>query len=300
MGRGRSAYRGMDGEGGGRSGYGRPMPRRSMGGEDGGRGGPGMYRGGEGGMATGTLPRNVDSWLLRFIDFSVEPGKKYKYHVRLVLDDPNSTALNPQLMSSMLDSSVLNRQKEEAKKSPNKRTPTYRFTDWSDPTPTVGIPLAGSVRLVAVKTPSGKSFNDEPMATLLVESFDLDEENNAIHAANEKDLRLGYVANMVEDTEYITPDGKSIDKKSSFKFFTGITLVDVSGGEKLTRDMQAPARALLLGPAGDLYIQTEMDDAETVRIHKAMFAKPDKKRSREGDMYRGGEGGRGGRGGRDG
>ena len=199
----------------------------------------------------------------------------------------------------MLDSSVLNRQKEAAKGRPDKKAPTYRLTDWSEPTPTVGIPLSGSIRMVSAKTPTGKTFNDEPTATLLVESFDLDEEGNAIHAAKEKELRRGYVANMVEETEYITPDGRSIDKKDSFKFLTGVTLVDVMGGEKLTRDLQAPARALLLDPAGEMYIRNELDDAATVHLHKMMFAKPDR-RNREGEGGRG-EGGRGGgRGGRDG
>ena len=31
-------------------------------------------------------------WLLRFFDFSVEPGKKYKYRVRLVMLDPNQSS----------------------------------------------------------------------------------------------------------------------------------------------------------------------------------------------------------------
>ena len=143
--------------------------------------------------------------------------------------------------------------------------------------------------------PKGKTFNEEPSATLLVESFGLDEKGNAIQAANEKELRRGYVANMVEDAEYITPDGKSIDKIESFKFFTGITVVDMAGGEKLMRDMQAPSRVLLLDPSGELYIHTELDDAPAVQLHKLMFTE-DKRKGRDGeDVHGGGEGGRGGR-----
>ena len=36
-----------------------------------------------------TVAKGVDFWLLRFFDFSVQPGKRYKYRVRLVLADPN-------------------------------------------------------------------------------------------------------------------------------------------------------------------------------------------------------------------
>jgi hypothetical protein len=296
MGYGRSGYRGED-EGGGRSGYrGGMMGRRSMYG-DGERGGSSYFRGGEGGTATGVLPRGVDSWLLRFIDFSVEPGKKYKYRVRLVLNDPNNYYVYTNVERKTLDSKVLNRLRESAKNRPDKTPLPIRLADWSEPSPTVGIPLAGSVRLAAAKIPAGKLFNEEPTATLLVESFDVDEEGNAIHAANEKELRRGYVANMVEETEYILPDGQSIDKKDSFKFFTGITVVDVAGGEKLSRDMDAPSRVLLLDPSGELYIRSELDDAEAVKLHRLLFAKP--KKGRDGEMpMRGGEGGffRGGRG----
>ena len=36
-----------------------------------------------------TVNRRRPHWLLRFFDFSVEPGKKYKYRVQLVMLDPN-------------------------------------------------------------------------------------------------------------------------------------------------------------------------------------------------------------------
>ena len=150
--------------------------------------------------------------------------------------------------------------------------------------------------------PTGKLFNDEPTVKLLVEAFDVDEKGNAIHAAKEKEFRRGYVANMVEEAEYLTADQRWIDKDESFKFLTGITVVDVAGGEKMVKDMQAPARVLLLDPAGELYIRNELDDAEAVNLHKSLFEDRSKKRGGRGSEgeLRGFEGGgiRGGRGGR--
>lgn len=284
----------MGGRGGGEEGprgaYSRPMGGRRgmMGGE--GELGRGARFGGEGGMnTTGTLPKGVDSWLLRFIDFTVEPGKKYKYRVRLVLSDANHVDNNPQLLVSSLDSAVRTRQKESAKISPTKRPLTYRLADWSEPTPTVGIPLKGSVRLASVKPPAGK-FYDEPSATLLVESFDLDEKGNALHTAKKKDLRRGNVANFTEQAEYVTPDGRSIDLVDSFKFHTGITVVDLVGGEKMMRDMQMPSRVLLLDPSGELYIHTELGDRTAIITFDTIFAKDKKKggRGAEGEgMFRG-------------
>src|SRR4051794_525265 len=82
------------------AGFGRP-PGGPEGGMPGGRGRNfgGPMSGPEGGRqmsspgtAAGqqsTLVKDVDFWLLRFFDYTVEPGKKYKYRVKLVLSDPN-------------------------------------------------------------------------------------------------------------------------------------------------------------------------------------------------------------------
>ena len=151
----------------------------------------------------------------------------------------------------------------------------HRFVEeWSEPTPTVGIPLAGSVRLAKVKLPAEGNFNDEPSATLLVESFDVDAGNNAIQAAKEVDnLRRGYVANLTaRRQEYLLPDGRWIDEVESFKFHTGITVLDVAGGESMGRET-LPAKVLLMGPAGELYVRNELDDKQAVDYHKAVFDK---------------------------
>jgi hypothetical protein len=223
--------------------------------------------------------------------------------VGLVLDDPNSTVNNPQLVTTTLDGSVVKRLREvpKVKDGLKKGQPvhTIRYADWSEPSPTVGIPLAGSVRLASAKPSAAKLSNDEPSATLLVEAFDLDEKGNAVHAGIEKELRRGFVANSIEEAEYVTPDQRSIDKMDSFKFMTGVTVVDVRGGAPLAKDMQSPAQVLLLDPSGELYIRSELDDTETVKMHKVIFAKPDKRRGLEGDM-RGPGGGYGGRGGGEG
>jgi hypothetical protein len=288
MGGGRGAY-GMGGERGAYGGYG----RGGYGGE-----GRGAYGGTGGGGRAGsqpmTLPRGVDYWLLRFFDFSVEPGKKYKYRVRLVLVDPNA-GLGPN-QTSMLHATVLDRLAKinEAAKQKKTRPSNVRFVDeWSEPSRTVGIPLSGSVKL-AEANPSAPG---EPTVKLLVESFDFDENGNAIQAATQRDFRRGYVANLVaKDQEYLGPGGQWIDKLETFKFFTGMTVLDMEGGEKLGKDATAPARVLLMDPAGELHIRSEMDDKEDVTYHKMIFERP-KVRNREEEMRGGERGGYGGYGG---
>jgi hypothetical protein len=276
---------GVYGMGGGERGYG------GYGGE--GRGGA-MGAGGRAGSQPMTLPRGVDFWLLRFFDFSVEPGKKYKYHVQLVLADPNVGLLDPE---RVLAPAVLDRlaQATQAAKAKNRPRPTVRYVDdWSEPSRTAGIPLAGSIKLAEAKLPPAGKFNEEPSVKLLVESFDVDADNNAIQAATQRDFRRGYVANMTtKDQEYLGPGGLWIDKLESFKFFTGMTVLDMEGGETLGKDATAPARVLLMDAAGELHIRSEIDDKPAIDYHKLIFEKPKNRDGREGEMERSPYGGGG-------
>jgi hypothetical protein len=287
---GRGAY-GMDGgaRGGARGGYGTAMRGEmgmgGMGMRGGARGGFGMERGGyggemggRGGMSSGAAGSGfgpdgtplVSDWLLRFFDFSVEPGKKYKYRVQLVLLDPNQTSSSRFVGAETLDSSVLNRIKEN-KKTRKSATP-YRMTEWSKPSSTVTIPLAGSVYVVESK-PASDQITSEPKATLLVQSFAKDAKGNAIQAAEEKEFQRGHVANMTTKTEIVVDQNRAIEPYKDFPFETDITVADIRGGERLTRKDSRPARVLLMGPAGQLFIQDEIRDAEVVANHEATFAK---------------------------
>jgi hypothetical protein len=252
-------------------------------------------RGGGGGLAAGqhtSLTKGVDYYLLRFFDFSVEPGKKYQYRVKLALQDPNFN-----MPQGVLDAAVLDRQAKEAAAAKAAKTdkPWYRKVEkWSDPSPAVGIPMAGNVRLAETKIPSADKLNDEPVVKLLVEAFDVDDAGSPIQAAAEKDVRRGYVANMVQDAEYLV-DPTMIDTQANFKFFTGMTLLDVDGGGKLAKDMTYPARVLVMGPAGEMYIRSDMEDKPYVDSHRMIFEKVDPRRTPGGPG--GPEGGPGGPGG---
>jgi hypothetical protein len=245
--------------------------------------GGGMRGGGGGGQTAGqhtSLTKGVDYYLLRFFDFSVEPGKKYKYRVKLALQDPNFN-----MPQAVLDAAVLDRQAKEAAAARAAKTdkPWYRKVEkWSDASPAVGIPMAGNVRLAETKIPAAEKPNDEPVVKLLVEAFDVDEAGSPIQAAAEKDVvRRGYVANMVQDAEYLV-DPTMIDTQSSFKFFTGMTLLDVDGGGKLAKDITYPARVLVMGPAGEMYIRSDMEDKPYVDSHRMIFEKTNDRRGPDG------------------
>jgi hypothetical protein len=260
----------MEEYGGGRGYGGYEMGGRGMGGYGMGRGmgsygeGGGYAAGGRSGLGQDGEPQ-APHWLLRFFDFSVQPGKKYRYRVQLAMLDPNGA-----VPTESLDSTAIARiRKDKAARRPG-RTP-YRLTEWSKASAPVSIPLAGSVHVASTK-PATDGFNKEPSVRLLVESFGTDEKGNAIQVAEEADFDRGNVANMTKDTKKIVEQGRAYDPVSDFKFRTGITVIDMQGGERMTRDMQRPGRVLLMGSAGQLFVQTEMNDADVVETHKLTFA----------------------------
>lgn len=232
--------------------------------------GPESYRGPTAGPGDKTtLTRGVDFWLLRFFDYTVEPGKRYKYRVKLALADPNAN--HP---ASVLAPAVLDRLAKAPRDRDGRKMDVRVLDSWSEPSPTVGIPMAGNIRLADVKIPSAEKFNDEPSVTVLVESFDVDNNGNAIQAAVEKkDFRRGYVANLIEDAKYLAEGGQVIDTQHDFKFLTGMTMLDLDGGAKLAKDLTAPVRIMVMGPSGQLYIRNEIDDKPFVDYHRELFDK---------------------------
>jgi hypothetical protein len=226
--------------------------------------------GSERGASRAVLARGVDYWLLRFFDFSVQPGKRYQYQVQLVLADPNQDA---RVRKDWLDPVVLKRIEKDGK---------YRFTEWSKPSATIGIPGAGNVRVAELKVPSDKVFNDEPRLKLLVESFGIDDKTGkAMQVSLEKEFRRGWVANLTEDAEVLVDQNRFIEPVDSFKFRTGITVLDMRGGERLSRDKLRPGSALLMSAAGELSVRSELNDAEAVERYHAIFDKDTSRRSRK-------------------
>jgi len=271
----------------------------------GGPGGPEGYGGGRatfaGGIAAGQrteLPRVVDFLLLRFFDYTVEPGKEYKYRVKIVLNDPNAAI---PLNAGVLESAVIDRRTKEMREAKDKGRPTpfYRLAEeWSEPSGTVGIPIGGgAVRVAEAKLP--KVHNDEPVTKVFAETFDIDpEDGSAIHVAHEKEFRRGAVVNLKEKMRYTGENDRWIDTKDEYELNTGLTLLDVEGADKTVKEMTAPTRVLLMDAAGQMSIRDELTDGPDVQYLRLVFS-DDKRRNRTdqpgGEFGPGGPRGGGGR-----
>lgn len=127
-----------------------PMPMPGMEGMEFGPGMPGMPE--MAGMPMGRGEEIARVKLFRFFDFSVEPGKRYKYRVKLLLSNPNFG-----LPTRFLEREELARIQ-------------WLETDWSEPSNTVTIPR--DARILAGPVKPSAFVTGEPKATVGVAFFD--------------------------------------------------------------------------------------------------------------------------------
>ncbi len=193
--------------------------------------------------------------LLRYFDNSAKAGRKYRYRVRLVLYDVNSGLSS----DKNLDETVKAR-RAKLKKNALK----YRFTDWSEPSPVASVPLPARIYLVSAKPAKETNYNAEPEVELLIKALNSE---YAAEIARAEFFARGNVINIHDKATVIWANKFSPDKEPEFDFRTGVTLLDLRGGEKLSnrnRDLTVPTRAVLMDAAGRLFVQTELEDMEPV------------------------------------
>ena len=84
----------------------------------------------------------------------------------------------------------------------------------------------------------------------------------------------GSVLNFQADGEFLADSGTYIDKVDRFLFTTGVTVVDIRGGERLGgKDLQAPSQVMLMDPSGNFVIRREFDDAAEVTAARDLYSK---------------------------
>jgi hypothetical protein len=210
------------------------------------RGMPGgmMAMGGMSGRP-GAAKEKIENLLFRFFDFTVQPGKKYQYRIRLALENPNHKVPVQFL------------------KSPELAKEKFIYTDWSEPTPEVFVPL-GSELLAGDINPK------DPSANILVRQFDVDEALTAVHRFS---LRRGATANAAEievpkskTTLGARPTGSEEEEKPKVDFRTDATMIDLVGGDKPVGApsgiKKSPGRMLVMRSDGELTMLSEFADAE--------------------------------------
>lgn len=243
---------------------------------------PGMMPAEMGGGYAGTgmisfRPR-VEYLLVRFFDFTAEPGRKYRYRVQLLLEDPNHPQdyrLEPN--ERTLDDTTKERLKQivaEEQKDKNRRL-YVRRTDWSAPSEVVSVApadrvLAGPVELPRSLEIPKTTFSvpmDEPKAKVMSIVWD------ATHAADVpgmQEVYRGSVLNFKSEAAVVHPISLVYKALPDFEFDTNRVVLDIRGGEPLPctehdDPLTAPGELILLDADGNLIVRNELDDENDFR-----------------------------------
>ncbi len=230
--------------------------------------GPMRRRAGAGEEEEEVEVQEVAYMLFRFFDFSVQPGKHYRYRVKLVLANPNYG-----MLSHFLEKDGMEKVKTlEA--------------DWSEPSPSISVPVDSQVLAVSAKASDGT-------ASLMLVRF---EEKDGVSAAEEfatvqRGQVLNYPGRPFPETGAVgmmggmggmgemtmpysagTPvrqDDATTERKVDY--VTNALLLDVAGGGRLPgkdRSLAEPGSVLLLDGEGKLVVHNELDDLPEYRFHQ--------------------------------
>lgn len=253
---------------------------------------PGEVVSGSGSMMPGMSPRRrlaaedeeeevveeqeVEYLLFRFFDFSVKPGKYYRYRVKLVLANPNF-GMPPQFLEQDAMSKIRTLE-----------------TEWSDVSPAAPVPSDSQVLAVSGRGGTGEAGlmlvrfleSDGTMATeeLTVSRGQwLDYRNRTFKPPAQAGPGMGM------------PMGGSMDPMGSMSsmpgmgpmpgmgmaaaparelrvdYLTDSLLLDVNGGGRLPgkdRSLTEPGNILLLNREGKLVVRNELDDLADYEFYK--------------------------------
>jgi hypothetical protein len=264
-----------------------------------GSGGMGMSMGGSsmyGGGARMAGPP-AEYKLFRFYDFQVEPGKKYKYRVKLFLIDPNRPR-EPQLapLPAYLDDEALTRVKKveaaDAQAPATNGIPQRTFwveTDWSEWSEVASIPPQYRM-LAGAATPERTTPNRESGQEVLVPEPGSETEANVLalvwdHAkAADMPGQLtavrGSVLNFTADANVLHPVNLQVFTLPNYNFRTDVMVLDVRGGRDLPTnnraeiDLKSPGELLLVDMEGNLMVHNELDDIRD--YNNNIFKEPEK------------------------
>jgi hypothetical protein len=255
----------------------------SMGGP--GRRTPGVASSPMGGSINLDTYRPVKQKLVRFVDFNVEPGKKYQYRIQLVLADPN----HPREPSDAPDVTTLDDKARErvkaidakdAKAGSNART-YWVTTPYSEPSEPVSLPradrfLASESVPASTATIAGAAVSThEPHSKVLSVKWD---DSLGIYAPAEQNVYRASVLNSVSDVEFLHPIRGDLRKIEKYALRTDGIVLDMLGGDVLpggtdSKERQrAPGETLIMDAEGNLIVADESHDVEG--YHQFVFPEP--------------------------
>lgn len=212
--------------------------------------------------SAGAVANDQEYRMFRFFDFKVEPRKKYRYRVQLVMRNPNY-----KIPAKFLEDPTL------AEKE-------FIECPWSEPSKVIEIPdnshiLASSAK-PAMVTKDGN-------VNVMIRQWN---KRQGVNAAKKFEVSRGEVANFrQQEAKIITPGSQNVQTKL-MNFVTDSLLVDFTGGAKIRLRGRAvePARTLFMTEDGRLRSYEELEDRVALEQEvKRMEESSDE--TRDGELF---------------
>jgi hypothetical protein len=202
--------------------------------------------------------KEPDYWLFRFFDYSVQPGKQYRYRVFLLLENPNYGLSESVLQvpnsnkAAMIGYDKVERDSSQPSKPIIGVKHDPALADWSGPSSAVTMPEDVAVLASAVQVPS--KAGQEPSGTVCVVSWSKNLGRNAWH---EYPVVRGKMADFKADTLI---DGQHVN----VPFITHALVVDLAGDKiaPAAHDLPAGDSQMLILESGRLVIHDKDVDGE--------------------------------------
>jgi hypothetical protein len=188
------------------------------------------------------IRRQADVTLFRFVEFTVEPGKRYRYRVQLRLSNPNYDVTERYLKNP-----------ESAKKK-------SLYTPWSEPTPLVTVPRDVEVFAGTVVKPSTKEPSMKAMVTKL-------DRQHGLKLVADETFQRGGIINIRKKVEIPPLSGNGEPDKIDALLNSDSVIVDIEGGKPLkgSRSLTEPGEMVILQPDGSLVVRDELDDESSYK-----------------------------------
>ncbi|MCI0360768.1 MAG: hypothetical protein L0211_20005 [Planctomycetaceae bacterium] len=220
--------------------------------------------------------------LVRFTDTNVEPGKFYRYKLKVQVHDPNHPHVGyaPPVLAS-LDETVRKRIRaldEQDAKTPNFRTFWRESDTWSQPSEVVSLPsrslfYAGAVAqpgMTEIVANKPRVAMSQPSAKVLASVWD---PVKVVDVPVEETAYRGSVLNFTKDSKVIHPVTHEVVDFKEYKFQTGGIVGDLDGGESIPKRnrsnsaeaLKSPGELLVVDDQGRLRVRHETDDIEEFR-----------------------------------
>jgi hypothetical protein len=226
--------------------------------------------------------RTISHFLFRYLDYSVQSGKTYRYRVKLSLANPNYGLPEGDVMNIELTKAM------------------YLETDVSNASNKVTIPPDSRVLARSVTSPSRSSPWAEPYANVFAVYFDLADGSEWVWGASDRVYR-GSALNMKGATTYSplvldkvetaarppagrpSPAGANDPTKSQAQtkdVITNICVLDIYGGVVLGKvvteapTVKTPEKILVVNNIGEIAIHDISKDSKEIEAMKSIKTDP--------------------------